>query len=235
MRIWISLFLGFVVGAILFLSVFYFAPMSKAQTLSPLAVVDTQRYEYSYSLNSSDALIFTNNGNSRIRPNPLKVQEFWEPAIEHTQALVTVLHNANNQPVGLGVKFSSGSEQSRLLSGEILVNSAWHIYTTNAGSAFIEQTENQWSYLMGVVIPARVDSLKSFGGDGDWQGVWFGNITDGPNALGTARVIGATGALKGNPAEAVEFIYAADYSDATGPVAETATMTIALTPEMDSD
>ena len=100
MRIWISLFLGFVVGAILFLSVFYFAPMSKAQTLSPLAVVDTQRYEYSYSLNSSDALIFTNNGNSRIRPNPLKVQEFWEPAIEHTQALVTVLHNANNQPVG---------------------------------------------------------------------------------------------------------------------------------------
>ncbi len=235
MKNWMSLLLGFVSGCVLFLTALYFNPMGKAHTVSPLAVVDAQRFEFNYSLNPTHSLLFTNNGNSRVRPFPVKVQELWEPTIGDTEALVTVLHDSENKAVGVGVKFSSLSDESRVLGGKMLVNSVWHLYAKNAGSAFIEQTENQWPYLMGVIIPAKLNSLIKFGDAGEWEGVWFGNMTVGPNALGTAKVTGGTGILSGVSAEAVEFVYAAKFSDASGPIAETAKLTVAVIPTQESD
>ena len=222
MKSLITLLSGFVVGVGLLLAGFYFNPLSRIESVSSLAVSKMQLYELSYSLRSSDALLLTNDGQSSLKPYPVKVQELWEPAIKNTRALVTVLSNVRHEPVGIGIKFSSDSEESKLLNAKALMNSTWHIYTRNIGSAFIEQTDNNWAYLRDVVIPAR------FSRDNRWQGTWSGTITEGPNALGTARVTGGTGALVGREAEAEEFLHAREYSVDTGPVDVTARLTIAI-------
>jgi hypothetical protein len=198
----------------------YYNPFVGNPSVSPLAISDLELVNLSYSLVPNESIIFTNNGEANVPPHPDKVLQLWEPTISETRGFVTILSNIRGEPVGIGVKFSSDSEASSLLDAKILVDSVWHIYTPERGSLFVNQTENFWSYLHDIVVPARLSS-----GD-NWRGTWNGIMSIGPGALGTARVTAGSGNLLDG--EAVESVAARAYSALTGPVGMSGNLTIAF-------
>lgn len=222
MKYLISLSGGMFVGVVLFMLGLYFNPFVGNPRVSPLAVSDLDLLDVSYSLVASESIVFTNDGESHVKPHPARVLELWEPTIIRTRGFVTILTDSRGEPAGLGVKFSSDSEETALLGGKVLVDSVWHIYLQDRGTMLIDQTENIWRFVHDIVIPARLSS-----GD-NWRGTWYGIMTTGPGALGTARVTVNTGVLAGTEAEAVESISAKAYSAIMGPVGMTGNLTIAL-------
>ena len=115
--------------------------------------------------------------------------------------------------VGLGIKFVSLSEDTRILNGDVLADSVWYVYLPGKGTLLIEQSENYWDLLRKIVIPAYWNA------DDSWRGSWRGTITSGPGPLGTARVYGGSGIFRNVEAEAIETLTASAYSLKTGPVA----------------
>lgn len=200
-------------GAVVLLGVLYFNPLTAQQRLSPITVTDNNVVKLGYSAAVQDMLIYTNDGESRVDPYPAKVLQLWEAPIRKTRALATVLTDSSGQAVGIGIKFSSDSESTNILNGQAIVDSVWHIYMPERGSLFVAQSENLWSYLREVVIPAYWSSADS------WRGIWLGNVTAGPGALGTASVTGGSGEFAGLKSEGVEALSAKAYSVELGPVA----------------
>jgi hypothetical protein len=217
---------GLLLGVLLIATVVFYNPMLQTNNLSPLAVSDNEVMHLSYSVAAQDALVYTNDGESQVSPNPPKVLQLWEPTVRGTTASVNVLADSRGRPAGIGVKFSSHSKDSSALDGKALVNSVWHIYLPQRGSIFVEQSENYWSYIQDIVFPAYRSS-----GD-NWRGSWLSNITDGPGALGTALVAGGSGEFAGVDSVAVEALSAKAYSVDLGPVAMTGELSIELPPAL---
>ncbi len=213
MRHLISLVLGFAVGAVAALAFLYYNPFTSHAALSPLSVSSGQQFSLSYSAVADDAIIYTNDGESIIRPHPGKVLQLWEAPIRQTNAMVTILRDSRGAPIGIGTKFSSRSERTRILNGEMLVDSVWHVYLPGQGTLLIEQSENYWGFMRDIVVPAQWSSSDS------WKGNWHGTMTAGPGALGTARVHGGSGEFQGLQSEAIETLSAKAYSSEDGPVA----------------
>lgn len=213
MKYLIALLVGMIVGVAAFIALLYFNPLTSKNTLSPLSVTDNDLITLNYSAVAADALIFTNDGESQIAPHPAKVLQLWEPPIRRTSAMATVLNDSRDQATGIGIKFSSDSESTRILNGEAIVDSVWHIYLPGKGSLFVAQQENYWGYIHDVVLPAYWSS-----GD-NWRGIWNGNITSGPGALRTARVVGGSANFSGLDTDGVESLSAKAYSVELGPVA----------------
>lgn len=86
----------------------------------------------------------------------------------------------------------------------------------------LDQTENYWSYIREVALPARLSSGKN------WVGAYHGIMTSGPGSLGTGRVTGGSGFFSGLESEAVESLTARGYSATTGPVSMTGNLTITV-------
>lgn len=228
MKYLISLLIGLATGVAAFLALLYFNPLTSQNKLSPVSVTDEDLIVLNYSAVATNALIYTNDGESQVAPHPAKVLQLWEPPIRRTDAMATVLTDSRNTVVGVGMKFSSDSESTNLLNGEAIIESVWHIYLPGRGSLFVEQKENYWTYLREIVIPARWSS-----GD-NWRGIWNGDITSGPGALGTARVIGGSGAFDGLDTHGLESLSAKAYSVEQGPVAIDAKLTIEI-PRLQSE
>jgi hypothetical protein len=222
MRYLVAFLVGMPVGAALTLLALYNNPFADSPTASPLAVSDQPVADFSWSAVPAESIAFTHNGESPPSPHPAGIAELWEPAISRTRALVTLVTDRTGEPVGIGVKFSSDSEATRLLRSEVLVDSAWHVYLPRRGTFFIDQTENLWDYLRDIVIPARWSSADS------WRGTWFGIVTNGPNALRTGRFTGGSGSFADLTAEVVETWTAKAYSAQRGPVAMSGNMLVAL-------
>jgi hypothetical protein len=201
------------VGAVVFLGLLYFNPFTVQQRLSPITVTDNDVVKLGYSAVAQDMLVYTNDGESRVDPHPAKVLQLWEAPIRKTRAIATVLTDSRGQAAGIGIKFSSDSESTNILNGQAIVDSVWHIYMPERGSLFVSQSENFWSYLREIVIPAYWSSADS------WRGIWRGNVTAGPGALGTASVAGGSGEFAGLRSEGVEALSAKAYSVELGPVA----------------
>ena len=218
----LALFGGILVGMILLAATVFYNPMLTSNNLSPLAVTDNEIVHLNYSVAAKDALLYTNDGESQVAPNPTKVQQLWEPTVRRTTATVNMLADSRGRPAGIGIKFSSHSKESSALNGKALVNSVWHIYLPDRGSLFIEQSENYWKYIQDIVVPA----YRSSGNN--WRGAWLRNITDGPGALSTASVAGGTGQFAGLDTVAVEALSAKAYSVELGPVAMTGELSIEL-------
>ena len=197
-------------------------PFVEEHGLSPLAVTENEVIHLSYSVAAQDTIIHTNDGESRISPNPPKVLQLWEPTVRNTTATMNLLEDSRGRTVGIGVKFSSDSELTDISRGKALVNAVWHIYLPGRGSLFIEQTENYWSYIQDIVLPAYRSS-----GD-NWRGNWLKNITDGPGPLGTAWVAGGSGMFAGMDTAAVEAFAAKAYTVEQGPVAMVGELTIEI-------
>ena len=218
-----GLVLGVVLGAVAAATLLYFNPLAARNPLSPLSVSNNEILSLGYSAVPTDAIVFTNNGESRVKPHPENIRELWEAPIRRSEVLVTVVKDSRNNAAGIGIKFSSDSENTRLINGEALVDSAWHIHLVERGSLFVEQTENYWNFLRKIVVPAYWSSANH------WKGVWNGNMTVGPGALGTAAVSGGTGEFAGLESEAVEAVRASAYSVAQGPVSMDGRLTIDVT------
>lgn len=213
MKYLVALVLGIAAGGIVALSLLYFNPFMAQAALSPLAVSGQQQISLNYSAVPKHAIAYTNDGESRIAPNPDKILQLWEPPIRQTDVLVTQLLDARSQAVGIGIKFTSKSEDTRILNGEALADSVWYVFLPRQGTLLVAQTENYWRYLRDIVVPAHWSS-----GNG-WKGTWHGTMTSGPGALGTARVHGGSGRFRGIEAEAIETLTARAYSTTDGPVA----------------
>jgi hypothetical protein len=225
MKFLVALLLGVVCGASATLTILYFNPASLADGVTPLMVSDRRQVILNYSAVAADAIVYTNDGESRVSPVPRSVVQLWEPAIRDTEILVTEVFDYRGLPLGVGIKFSSWSEDTRLLNSEIIVDSAWHIEVPQKGTLFIGQRENRWDFLREVVVPAHWNSSDS------WKGTWRGLLSAGPNALGTAAVHGGSGAYADRSLEAVEYLNARAFSALTGPVAADGQMIIEI-PEL---
>ena len=193
-----ALIFGLLIGATLFAVGLLINPFIADRGVSPLSVTDAQVISLNFATVPAESIVYTNDGESLQPPHPEKVQQLWEPPIRMTSAMATVMRDARNQVAGIGVKFMSKSESTRLLRGEAIVDSVWYVYLPEHGSMFIEQTENYFPLIREVAFPAWRSSANS------WRGQWFGNLTAGPGALGTASVSGGSGKLEGLSMEGVE-------------------------------
>jgi hypothetical protein len=229
MKYVISLLLGLVTGAGLFLCGLYYNPFVGQPSISPLAVTDERVVDLSFSAVPADAILYTDYGESIVSPRPERVAELWEPAIDDTTLFVTVLEDSRGGTAGIGIKYQTASEATKILRGEALADSVWHVYLPGQGTMLIDQTENYWSYIRDIVIPARWSS-----GD-NWRGSFHRVMTIGPGSLGTARVSGGSGILNGVTSESVESLTAAGYSATTGPVSMTGSLTIAIPQQIASE
>jgi len=190
--------------------------------VSPLAVTDQRIIELSFSGVPADALLYTDHGESWVEPHPDRVAELWEPAVADTRLTVTMLEDVRGKVAGLGIKFLTASEATNVINGDVLADSIWHVYLPGQGTFMIDQTENYWTYIRDVVVPARWSSGDS------WRGSFHGILTSGPGSLGTARVSGGSGLFANLSSEAVESVTARAYSAVTGPVSMTGSLAIAL-------
>ena len=208
-----ALLVGTLIGIMVLAASLYYNPFNVKNKLSPISVTDNDVITLGFSAVAEDVIVYTNDGESRIDPHPAKVLQLWEPTIRRSSAMATTLVDSRGQLAGIGIKFSSWSESTSILDGEAMVDSVWHIYLPSRGSLLIAQRENYWDYIRDIVVPARWSSSDS------WRGTWRGNVTAGPNALGTAKAFGGSGELAGIDTEAVEALSARAYSVEQGPVA----------------
>ena len=222
MKYLISLLVGTLLGATLFLLGLYYNPFVGQASVSPLAVSDTPVIDLIYSAVPGESILYTNNGESTIAPFPDRVGELWEPAIVDTSAWVTELRSSRGEWVGIGIKFSSPSEQTRIVHGEAMANSVWHIYLPEKGTFLIDQTENYWTYLRDVVIPAYWSSSDN------WRGTYHSIMTNGPGSLGTARLPCGIGMYADLISEAVESRTARGYSSTVGPISMSGSLSVAI-------
>jgi len=220
MKYVITLLIGALLGAVLFLLALYYNPFAAQPAISPLSVTQDRVINLSYSAVASEAILYTDNGESIIASHPERVADLWELAIIDTRIFVTKLRNARGEVTGIGFKISSDSEQTSLINAEAVVNSVWHVYLPGQGTFLVDQTENYWSYIHDIVIPARWSSGNN------WKGAFHGIMTSGPGALGIARVTGGSGDFSGLGSEAVESLTARAYSALDGPVSMSGNLTI---------
>ena len=222
MKYFLSLFAGIAIGAAVFMVGLYYNPFQGQPAVSPLAVTDQRIIELSFSGVPADALLYTDHGESWVEPHPDRVAELWEPAVADTRLTVTMLEDVRGKVAGLGIKFLTASEATNVINGDVLADSIWHVYLPGQGTFMIDQTENYWTYIRDVVVPARWSSGDS------WRGSFHGILTSGPGSLGTARVSGGSGLFANLSSEAVESVTAKAYSAVTGPVSMTRSLAIAL-------
>jgi hypothetical protein len=222
MKYAISLLVGLAAGALLFVVGFYYNPFIGQPTVSPLAVTEHRVLDFNFSAVPADAILYTDHGETVVRPTPDRVAELWEPAVFDSTVFVTTLRDSRGADAGIGIKFLSKAEETTLIRGQALANSVWHIYLPGQGTMMIDQTENYFSYLREIVLPARMSS-----GD-NWRGSYFSVMTSGPGSLGTARVTGGSGLFAGMSSESVESLSAEGYSASSGPVSMQRSISVAI-------
>ena len=176
MKYVIALLLGLVTGASVFVAGLYYNPFSGQAAVSPLAVTTEQVVDLSFSAVPSEGVLYTDHGESIVKPHPARVAELWEPAIVETTLFVTTLKDGRGGFAGLGIKTMSASETTALIKGEAIANSTWHVYLPGQGTFMIDQTENYWSYIRDVVVPARWSAADT------WRGSFHRITTNGPSA-----------------------------------------------------
>jgi len=222
MRYFISLIIGATFGATLLALGLYYNPFTSQTTVSPLAVTNEQVISLSYSAVPQEGILYTDHGESIVEPYPNRVATLMEAAVVDTRVRVTEFQDGGGDFAGIGIKFSSDSELTRLIDGEAMVSSVWHVYLPGQGTFMIDQTENYWSYIREVVIPARISSGKN------WRGAYHGILTNGPGPLGTGRVTGGSGRFGNLESEVVESLTARGYSAITGPASMSGNLTLTL-------
>lgn len=217
----LALLAGLLTGSLILSLLIYYNPFASKSGISPLAVTQQSGLLLRYNAAPAASLLYTDNGEGAAAPHPPRVPDLWEATIRRTRVMVVRLDDGLGQPAGIGIKFSSDSEDTRILNAAVLVDSVWHLYLPQRGTLFVEQQENYWSYIRDIVVPARLRAADN------WRGTWLDVMTTGPNALGTARVAGGHGEFAGAEAELVESLRATAYSAETGPAAVDGTLTVA--------
>lgn len=223
MKYVLALVAGILVGTILFALLLYLNPLASRSIVSPLAVAPSgSQMELVFSAAPADSIASTGSAMWGSPPHPAALQTLWEPTIRDTRVFVSLLNNSRGQLAGVGVKFSTIAEETGVLNGTYPVLSVWHLWLAGRGGLMISQTENHWQLLRDVMLPAWLSSADS------WRGSWFGILTTGPNAIGTGRVVGGSGALGGISGESVEAMNARAYAHPQGPISMEGRLTVSL-------
>ena len=222
MKYVVALLLGIAAGAALFGLILVYNPFMAERNVSPLAVADADAITLTFSPVPDETIAYTNDGESLHTPYPSKVQQLWEAPVAQTSVLVIPMRDARGDPAGLGIKFGSRSESTRLLHGDAIQDSAWYLYLPEHGSLFIHQSENYWSFLRDVAFPAWRNSSNN------WRGGWFDDTTAGPGALRTAAATGSSGKLRGLEMEAVESLSVQAFSTELGLISAQGRLVIAM-------
>ena len=216
---------GIACGVALFVMLVYFNPLARRPAMSPLAVAGSGQMEFAFAAGTSELIAAIGVGPFSPATHPARVQQLWEPTVKDTTASVALLRNSRGQPAGLGIKFATVAQEPGILNGIYPVHSVWHVWLADRGGLLIDQTENRWSMLREIVLPAILDSADV------WRGTYYGVLTNGPNSIGTGRVAGGSGSLAGLQGEAVEAINARAWSAESGPVTMEGRLTVAITPQ----
>lgn len=222
MKYIVSLVLGLLLGVGILAAGLLFNPFIAERGLSPLSVTNAEVITLNFANVPAESIAYTNDGESLQKPHPEKILQLWEAPIRMTSAMATVMRGARNQAAGIGVKFMSKSESTRLLNGEMIVDSVWYVYLPEHGSFFIEQTENYFPFVREVAFPAWRSSANN------WRGNWLGDLSNGPGALGTAAVVGGSGRLEGLLMEGVESMTVQAFSSESGLVSAEGRLIIEL-------
>ena len=183
-----------------------FNPLTSSNDRVPISANSSQALDLRFGSHVSDALAYTNGGFDELPVRPAGIGELWHPTLNGAHAAVHALENSHGAVVGVGVKFLAPSERSRLLTGDILVDSSWNVLLPGTGSFFVDQTENYWPFLRSVALPAMRAEDKR------WQGDFETDLTVGPAPTLEGRMIGASGVLRGHRGEAREALAASGYS-----------------------
>ena len=212
MKYALGLVLGIASGAFVAVLFVLFNPLTAPGQQGSVDALENDQLVLNYSAVAEDAIVYTNDGESRISPRPARVLQLWEPSIRNSNVAITMLTDEQGVPNGIGIKFSSRSEETNILNGKAMIDSFWHIYLPGRGTMVVGQSENYFDYLRQIVVPAHWSSGKN------WKGNWRASTTAGPGLLGTAGVAGGSGEFAGLDTEAVETMDARAYSADTGPV-----------------
>lgn len=205
MRYLFALLLGFLAGVAVVAAVVYYNPATATNESVITRTTDGVNLELLYGSQSGDALAYTNSGSSHWPRVPAAVADLWHPALVGVHVAVHPLQNGRGEPVGVGVKFFQLSEDTRLLRGEVLVDSAWSVMLPGAGSLFVEQDENYWPFVRAVGLPAWLDGNKR------WQGEFRSELTVGPRGTLEGVVVGASGVMRDRLGEARESMSVQSY------------------------
>ena len=222
MKYVIALVLGILTGVALFAAGLLYNPFIADRGLSPISVTRSEVIALNFSNVPAESIAYTNDGESLHPPFPEKILQLWEAPIRKTSAMTTVMRDARNQVAGIGVKFMSDSESTKLLTGDMITDSVWYLYLPEHGSLFIEQTENYFPFVREVAFPAWRSSANS------WRGNWLGDLSAGPGALGTAAVVGGSGRVEGLVMDGVESMSVQAFSSDTGLVSAEGRLLIEL-------
>lgn len=229
MKYVLALLAGMAAGAMLLCLGLVYNPFIAERSVSPLAVVDADAITLTFSPVPDETILFTNDGESVHLPYPRQVQQLWEAPVAQTSVFVMSMRDARGDPAGLGIKFASRSESTRLLHGDAIQDSAWYLYLPEHGSLFIQQSENYWPFLREVAFSAWRNSANH------WRGGWFGDMTAGPGALRTAVATGASGNLRGLEMEAVESLSVKAFSTELGLISAEGRLIIAMPEDRATD
>lgn len=222
MKYVIALILGVLTGVVLFAAGLLYNPFIADRGLSPITVTRSEVIALNFSNVPAESIAYTNDGESLHPPFPEKILQLWEAPIRKTSAMSTVMRDARNRVAGIGVKFMSDSESTKLLTGNVITDSVWYLYLPEHGSMFIEQTENYFPFVREVAFPAWRSSANS------WRGNWLGDLSAGPGALGTAVVVGGSGRVEGLVMDGLESMSVRAFSMDTGLVSAEGRLLIEL-------
>ena len=198
-------------GALILILGLYFNPLDNQNNMPSLKIFSGNITHLKYSFNPKDILFFADKEKYINKLDPNILNKLNEPALKNTRIIFLPLYDNNNNLEGFGIKISSDSKKTNLLSSQTLANSLWHIYLPKKGSFIFHETENFWPYIKNIIIPAHLDK------NNNWHGIYRFITTEGPNLDGSGNTIGGHGIFKSKRGFSQESAEITAYSIENGP------------------
>ena len=206
MKYFFTTVLGFLLGCSLVLVGLYLNPF----TADSGEITAVNARVFSYRLPFTEGLAVTHNGQSRLPMRPETIPELWENTIKDSMLSVVVLHDENDEPVGIGSRMSQFSESTEILTRGVLIDDDWLVTILDEGSFFIRADSNLWPFLKETLIPVWYL-------DRPWEGPRNYRPTAGPSEDGAAIVAGGTGSFADFHGTAVESYQVSSFDKTQGP------------------
>lgn len=207
MKLFWTLFAGFLLGAALALTALYFNPMIE-EGGTPPEVGDTILH---YASPVNGELLFTQGGLSRLPMKPVGVVNLWESTIVKSALAVIVLRDAEGAPTAIASRVSYPSEDTELLFSGALLKDAWLVSMPGRGSLYVNAESNWWPLLKDALIPVWYLGRQ-------WQGPAVYEPTIGPAPGRRAVVAGATGVFSDRRGTGAERYRIGGFDNRVGPV-----------------
>lgn len=193
---------GMILGAMLLLACLFLYPFehaSRTERTMPRFLRDNPDHERFQLRLSDDLLSVATSGNPGIISNrPAGTDRLTEPNVRDGLAMIALIRDSRNRPVGFSTELEAGHEDSRLIHGRIMTHTSWTLIIPGRGALFLYQTEDNWILFKRFVLPALLWGRH-------WQGSWKNLNTLGPSLSGYGEIIGGTGSFKGAKGHFVEY------------------------------